>query len=79
MSARLARVHFFCKQMSALKGAANAPPDRQLDLRALPKTLNDAGVHFIGIGGVAVGAHGYVRATDDLDSFPIPTVGTSPA
>ena len=41
-----------------------------LDLRALLATLNEHGVRYVVIGGVAVGAHGYVRATEDLDSAP---------
>jgi hypothetical protein len=43
-----------------------------LDLRALVGALNDHGVRFVVIGGVAVGAHGYVRATADLDVVPDP-------
>ncbi|MGH8018595.1 MAG: nucleotidyl transferase AbiEii/AbiGii toxin family protein [Opitutaceae bacterium] len=31
------------------------------------KALNDAGVRYIVVGGVAVIAHGYVRFTQDLD------------
>jgi predicted nucleotidyltransferase len=34
--------------------------------------LADAGVDFVVIGGVAVGFHGYVRATKDLDVIPAP-------
>jgi hypothetical protein len=30
-------------------------------------------VHFVLIGGVAVAAHGYVRATEDLDAVPEPS------
>jgi len=44
-----------------------------LDLRALLSALNEAAVRFVVIGGVAVGAHGYVRATEDLDIVPEPT------
>ena len=33
----------------------------------------DAGVEFAVVGGVAVNAHGYVRATNDLDLFIRPT------
>ena len=44
-----------------------------LDLRALLATLNEHGVRYVVIGGVAVGAHGYVRATEDLDIVPEPT------
>jgi hypothetical protein len=39
----------------------------QFDLRALLEALNEAEVSFVVIGGVAVGAHGYVRGTEDLD------------
>ena len=45
---------------------------RQFDLRALLEALNEAGIDFIVIGGVAVGAHGYVRGTEDLDVVPDP-------
>lgn len=34
--------------------------------------LRKAGVRFIIIGGIAVGVHGYVRATKDLDIVPDP-------
>jgi hypothetical protein len=42
----------------------------EFDLRSLLATLNEGGVRFVVIGGVAVGAHGYVRATEDLDLVP---------
>ena len=45
---------------------------REFDLRSLLETLNTAGVSFVVIGGVAVGAHGYVRGTEDLDLVPNP-------
>jgi hypothetical protein len=44
-----------------------------LDLRALLGTLNEHGVDYVVIGGVAVAAHGYVRATRDLDIVPEPS------
>lgn len=44
----------------------------QFDLRGLLEALNEAGVSFVVIGGVAVGAHGYVRGTEDLDVVPDP-------
>lgn len=44
----------------------------EFDLRSLLEALNDHGVHFVVIGGVAVGAHGYPRATADLDVVPDP-------
>jgi predicted nucleotidyltransferase len=31
------------------------------------KALNEAGVRYIIVGGVAVNAHGFVRMTRDLD------------
>jgi hypothetical protein len=34
--------------------------------------LTGAGVEFVVIGGVAVGVHGFVRATKDLDIVPDP-------
>lgn len=44
----------------------------ELDLRSLLQVLHESNVRFIVIGGVAVGAHGYVRATADLDLVPDP-------
>lgn len=40
------------------------------DLGALISALRD--VRFVAIGGVAVAAHGYIRATQDLDIVPDP-------
>jgi hypothetical protein len=37
--------------------------------------LRDGGVRFIVIGGVAVGVHGFVRATKHLDIVPDPEPG----
>jgi hypothetical protein len=34
--------------------------------------LADAGVRYVLIGGLAVGAHGYPRATKDIDIVPAP-------
>lgn len=45
---------------------------RQFDLHALLEALNEFGVRFVVIGGVAVGAHGYLRSTEDLDLVPDP-------
>jgi hypothetical protein len=45
---------------------------REFDLRSLLEALNADGIHFVVIGGVAVGAHGYVRGTEDLDLVPDP-------
>ncbi len=42
------------------------------DLRSLLQALHGQDVRFVVIGGVAVGAHGYVRATMDLDLVPDP-------
>src|SRR5580698_4761451 len=39
----------------------------------LIERLADAGVEFVIVGGFAVIAHGYVRATKDLDIVPAPT------
>ena len=43
-----------------------------LDILGLFEQLARAGVDYIVIGGVAVGFHGYVRATKDLDVVPAP-------
>jgi hypothetical protein len=44
----------------------------EFDLRALLEVLHRREVRFVVIGGVAVGAHGYVRGTEDLDLVPDP-------
>ncbi len=43
------------------------------DFRDLLVALSDAGAEFVLIGGYALAAHGYVRATDNLDVFVRPT------
>lgn len=43
-----------------------------LDVEGLLAALEQAGVRFVVIGGFAVGAHGYPRATKDLDIVPDP-------
>lgn len=47
----------------------------EFDLRGLLATLNAHEVRFVVIGGVAVGAHGFLRSTEDLDLVPDPTPG----
>ena len=42
---------------------------------AILSALVDAEVGFIVIGGVAVGWHGFVRATKDVDVVPDPSLG----
>jgi hypothetical protein len=44
----------------------------EFDLRSLLGTLQQHDVSFVVIGGVAVGAHGFVRGTEDLDVVPDP-------
>lgn len=44
----------------------------EFDLKALLAALHQQGVDFVVIGGVAVGAHGFVRGTEDLDLVPDP-------
>jgi hypothetical protein len=44
----------------------------EFDLRSLLGALNDHSVEFVVIGGVAVGAHGFIRGTADLDVVPSP-------
>jgi hypothetical protein len=47
----------------------------ELDIQGIIERLGEAGVEYIVIGGVAVGFHGYVRATKDLDVVPAPDRG----
>jgi len=44
----------------------------EFDLRSLFESLHEHDVRFVVIGGVAVGAHGFVRGTEDLDLVPDP-------
>jgi hypothetical protein len=44
----------------------------ELDIQGILEQLSESGVEHIVIGGVAVGFHGYVRATKDLDVVPAP-------
>ena len=46
--------------------------DARLDAEALLRTLLDHQVDFLLIGGLAVAAHGYPRATKDVDVVPAP-------
>ncbi len=45
-----------------------------LRLDEILRTLTEFGVEFVVVGGVAVQAHGYLRATADLDVVPNPTL-----
>lgn len=38
-------------------------------------SLNESGVDYVVVGGVAMNLHGFVRATEDLDVFVRPDVG----
>lgn len=42
------------------------------DPEALLRALTDAGARFVVIGGIALGVHGVVRGTKDLDIVPDP-------
>jgi predicted nucleotidyltransferase len=50
--------------------AAAAVPE--LDIQAILRELVEGQVEFLLIGGVAVGYHGHVRATKDVDVVPAP-------
>jgi predicted nucleotidyltransferase len=43
-----------------------------LDIRGLLRALSAEGIDFLVIGGVAVGYHGHIRATKDVDVVPSP-------
>jgi hypothetical protein len=47
-------------------------PQLELDADAILRTLLAHDVEFVVIGGLAVGAHGYPRATKDVDVVPAP-------
>ncbi len=47
----------------------------ELDIQGILEALAEEGVDFLVIGGVAVGFHGYVRATKDVDVVPAPDGG----
>ncbi len=44
----------------------------ELDIDGILRELSREGVDFLVIGGVAVGYHGYIRATKDIDVVPAP-------
>jgi hypothetical protein len=49
-------------------GIPSAHPIVQLrSVEAVARTLNEAGVPYLVVGGLAVNAHGYGRATQDVD------------
>lgn len=47
----------------------------ELDIQGIFAALDREGVEFLVIGGVAVGFHGFVRATKDVDIVPSPEPG----
>ena len=49
------------------------PPDRVFAGEEILQVLAGHGVDFVVIGGIAVQAHGYIRATKDLDVVVRPT------
>jgi hypothetical protein len=51
---------------------STAVPPQQLDADEILRTLLEHDVDFVVIGGLAVGAHGYTRATKDVDVVPAP-------
>jgi len=51
----------------------HAPPDRLFEADEILITLDEYGVDFVVIGGVAVQTHGYLRGTNDLDIVARPT------
>lgn len=53
--------------------AVSALPE--LDIRGILAELVREGVDFLVIGGVAVGYHGHIRATKDVDVVPAPDSG----
>jgi hypothetical protein len=52
---------------------AELVPPQQLDADAILRTLLDHEVEFVVIGGLAVAAHGFPRATKAIEIVPAPT------
>lgn len=52
--------------------SAGVPP-QQLEADKILRALLAGDVEFVVVGGLAVGAHGYARATKDVDIVPAPT------
>ena len=50
-----------------------AAPERPLRAGEILKGLTGGGVEFVVVGGIAVQAHGYIRATRDVDVVPRPS------
>jgi hypothetical protein len=50
----------------------SAAPERPLDLKELFRALDEHGVDYLVIGGVAAQVHGRRRTTKDLDVLPAP-------
>ena len=48
-------------------------PPEHIDIDSLLRVLSEGGVEFVLIGGLAVGMHGAVRATKDVDIVPDPS------
>lgn len=48
--------------------------ESELDLAGILRELVRGEVEFLVIGGVAVGFHGYIRATKDVDIVPAPHI-----
>lgn len=47
----------------------------ELDIQGIFEALDRGDVDFLVIGGVAVGFHGFVRGTKDVDIVPSPDIG----
>jgi len=52
---------------------SDAAPIHELDADSLLRVLVEHAVDFVVIGGLSLAAHGYVRATKDIDIVPEPS------
>lgn len=52
-----------------------AETDRPLDAERILRALDEHGVEYVLIGGLAVQTHGHVRTTNDADLIPSPDPG----
>jgi hypothetical protein len=56
-----------CGRLNSCEGRSMAIPALARDFKEFLKSLNSNSAKYLLIGGYAVGIHGHIRATNDLD------------
>jgi len=69
---RVEQVFELSRFVSQLANAGSANEVPALDIQAILRELVEVEVEFLLIGGIAVGYHGHIRATKDVDVVPAP-------